>query len=175
MEYNRKFYDSIAMTLADVNSRDLYAVIDCVENYFSVFGKFCGDAHKFDEFVKDFNGSITELIKSPYESINKNIIVSLTTLQANVISFVMLERISRLKMCLPDNILNNPRIIEKYYLDSCSRFGKRVLDNLTLATRQENFFEFFWKYYNRFYINCNKDDDENEIKEYPPYNSENVL
>lgn len=173
MEYNRKFYDSIAMTLADVNSRDLYAVIDCVENYFSTFGKFCGDVHKFDEFVKDFNGSITDLIDSSFDSIYP-IVISLTTLQAKVISFVMLERISRLKMCLQNNILNDPRIIEKYYLDSCSRFGKRVLDSLTHTTRQENFFEFFWKYYNRFYINCNKD-DENEIKEYSPYNSENVL
>lgn len=172
MEYNRKFYDDIVMTLADVNSRDLYAVIDCVENYFSVFGKFCGDTHKFDKFVKDFNDSITELIESSFESTNPSII-SLTTLQAKVISHVMLDRISRLKTCL-DNILSNPKIIEKYYLDSCSQFGKRVLDNLTLATKQLNFFEFFWKYYNRFYTNCNKD-DENEIKEYPPYNSENVL
>lgn len=173
MEYNREFYDNTVMTLADVSSRDLYAVIDCVEDYFSTFGKLCGDVHKFDEFVKDFNGSITELIESSYESINPSII-SLTTLQAKVISFVMLERISRLKMCLLDNMFSNPKIIEKYYLDSCSQFGRRVLDNLTLATRQENFFEFFWKYYEEFYTNCNKD-DESEIKEYPLYNSENVL
>ena len=148
MKYDREFYDCITMILADVNSRDLYAVIDCVENYFSSFGILCGNKHKFDDFVKDFNSSITELIESSYESTNPNII-SLTTLQAKVISFVMLERISRLKMCLTDDLLNNPEIIEKYYLDSCVNFGKRDLENLGYAIRKENFFEFFWKYYNK--------------------------